>query len=30
MSEWDPAYYYIYDGDEWVPKTKADTEAREC
>lgn len=24
MSEWDPAYYYVRVGGEWVPKTQAD------
>jgi len=26
MSNFDPRYYYVYDGDAWVPKARAETD----
>lgn len=26
MSEWDPRFYYVYRGGEWVPKAQAATD----
>jgi len=26
MSDFDPRYYYVHDGEVWVPKARAETD----